>query len=533
MIFGYFIFFTATLLSFVAAYYSVTGLAAIFAAAAVPVIIMGGILELGKVVTTVWLHTNWHRVPKMFKFYLVPAVVFLMLLTSMGIFGFLSKAHLDQAVPTGDVAAQVQIYDEKIQTQRDNVDASRKALRQLDESVDQLMGRSTDERGADKAVSLRRSQAKERQRLQNEITQAQKEIAKLQQERSPIASQLRKVEAEVGPIKYIAALLYGDTADQSTLEDAVRWVIILIVLVFDPLALVLILAGTKQISWARGKSDHQSTITSKEDSNSCDLANEIENLEAQLAAATTKQKKYSEEIQDLNAALAAKSGDLQELIATAAATNDEQNQTIKQLTDQLVDQQTLKGNYETLQSEYVELYNSKVSTESLLKQKTIEISKLEQQINELKKTIDTIEYVGPDSSTTEIEPEFEIAQDQIENQSSDAVATNINVVPVAISPTEAPIDDSAPNAAFGAKFPANPSKGDLFLRIDYLPSRLYKWNDTKWIEIDKSVTDSYTYDEAYIKFLITKLANGDYDTDDLSEAEQEQVTEYLKRTRRV
>jgi hypothetical protein len=178
-----------------------------------------------------------------------------MLITSMGIFGFLSKAHLDQAVPTGDVVDQVSLLDEKIKTQRENIDASRKALKQMDEAVDQVMARSTDEKGADKAANLRRSQQRERNQLQNDIAKAQTAITKLNEERAPIAKDLRKIEAEVGPIKYIAALLYGDAPDQNLLEKAVRWVIIIIVIVFDPLAVILLLASQYSFQWFRKQED--------------------------------------------------------------------------------------------------------------------------------------------------------------------------------------------------------------------------------------------------------------------------------------
>ena len=236
-------------LSAIAAFYSIAGLTAIFAAAVVPIIIMGGILEVSKLVVASWLYRNWHEIPFTFKSYFTSAVVILMIITSMGIFGFLSKAHLDQAVPAGDVSAQVQILDEKIKTQRDNIDAARKALTQMDAQIDQKLNRSTDEAGADKAIQIRRAQGSERKKLQNEISTAQAAIVKLQAERAPVASQARKIEAEVGPIKYIAALIYGDNPDTNVLEKAVRWVIIMIVLVFDPLAVLMLVA----VNWSLKK----------------------------------------------------------------------------------------------------------------------------------------------------------------------------------------------------------------------------------------------------------------------------------------
>ena len=242
-------FVAAISLSCIAAFYSIVGLTAIFAAAVVPIIIMGGILEVSKLVVASWLYRNWEEVPFSFKAYFTTAIVILMMLTSMGIFGFLSKAHLDQAVPAGDITAQVQIYDDKIKTEKDNIEAARKALTQMDAQLDQKLLRSTDEKGADKAIQIRRSQSSERKKLQNEIAEAQKTIVKLQTERAPVASQARKVEAEVGPVKYIAALIYGDTLDQNMLEKAVRWVIIMIVLVFDPLAVLMLVA----VNWSLKK----------------------------------------------------------------------------------------------------------------------------------------------------------------------------------------------------------------------------------------------------------------------------------------
>lgn len=244
-------------ISAVAIYYSVAGLMAIFAAAVIPIMIMGIVLEIGKLSATVWLKQNWSQAPLFLKSYLLIAILALMLLTSMGIFGYLSKAHLDQAVPTGDVADKVALLDEKIKTQRDNIDAAKKALTQMNSQVDQMLGRTDTDRGAERAVQIRRNQAKERNQLQSEIAKAQAEIAKLNEERAPIAKELRKVEAEVGPIKYIAALIYGDQADQNLLERAVRWVIIVIVLVFDPLAVILLLASQYSFNWFRKQDEEE------------------------------------------------------------------------------------------------------------------------------------------------------------------------------------------------------------------------------------------------------------------------------------
>ena len=238
---------TALCLSAIAAFYAVAGLMAIFAASAVPIMIMGGTLEAAKLVVASWLYRNWKEVPVLMKSYFTIALVILMMLTSMGIFGYLSKAHLDQAVPTGDVTSKLALIDEKIKTQKDNVETARKAIQQMDAQVDQTLSRSDDTKGAERAVQIRKQQQKERASLLADIGTAQKEIAKLNEERAPIASEVRKVEAEVGPIKYIAALLYDEKMDEGVLEKAVRIVIIMIVLVFDPLAVLMLIAYNREL----------------------------------------------------------------------------------------------------------------------------------------------------------------------------------------------------------------------------------------------------------------------------------------------
>jgi hypothetical protein len=242
----YLLFATALGLSACAAYYSVMGLVAIFASAVVPIFIMGTLLESAKLVVASWLYRNWKEVPVLLKTYFTVALVILMMLTSMGIFGYLSKAHLDQAIPTGDVSAKLALIDEKIKTEKENINANRKELTQLDAQVDQTLSRTTEASGADRSIAIRRAQQKDRTRILNEIGQAQTKLAKLNEERAPIASEVRKVEAEVGPIKYIAALIYGDKPEDDVLEKAVRWVIILIVSVFDPLAVLLLIAANWQ-----------------------------------------------------------------------------------------------------------------------------------------------------------------------------------------------------------------------------------------------------------------------------------------------
>lgn len=248
-------------ISAVAVYYSVAGLMTIFSAAAIPIMIMGVFLESSKLVATLWLKRYWNLAPRTIKAYLCGAVFILMMITSMGIFGYLSKAHSDQAVPSSDISAKVQYLDSQIQTNKDNIESAKKALAQLDRAVDETMARNDSAQGAVNSIYIRRSQIKERNLLNAQISEAQQNIVELNKEKAPIASQLRTIEAEVGPIKYIAALLYGDNVDPNILEKSVRAIIILIVIVFDPLAVVLLLTSQYSFQYIReGKTSELGTL---------------------------------------------------------------------------------------------------------------------------------------------------------------------------------------------------------------------------------------------------------------------------------
>jgi hypothetical protein len=249
-------------ISGVAIWYSVAGLVAIFSAAVLPIIIMGVVLEVSKLVATVWLKTNWSRAPVLIRTYLTVAIATLMVITSLGIFGFLSKAHSDQSLVGGDVQSRISLYDEKIKIERENIDNSRQLIQQMDAAVngvittgDQEFKRKDGSTGvrsaAERSLQIRRAQSKDRTELTKQIEQAQTTIVSLQEQRAPIAAEVRKVEAEVGPIKYIAAFVYGDNPDANVLEKAVTWVIIIIVAVFDPLAVILLLASQYSFQWFR------------------------------------------------------------------------------------------------------------------------------------------------------------------------------------------------------------------------------------------------------------------------------------------
>ena len=231
-------------LSSIAVVIAIRGMVAIFPTSEIIIPTMIGILEVTKLILAVWVHNNWTSITFMIKSYMSMALVVLMLMTSLSIFGFLSKTHLDQNVPAGDIVAKLSMIDDRIQIETDAIVYNRKLLSQMDNSVEQLVSRSEDTKSIDKSIKVRKSQAKERGLLQTTILESQKKITVLNEERSPIAASVRKIDAEVGPLKYIAALIYGDSLDVSLLEKAVRIVILMIVFVFDPLAVLILISVT-------------------------------------------------------------------------------------------------------------------------------------------------------------------------------------------------------------------------------------------------------------------------------------------------
>lgn len=231
---------SAVLISAVAAYYSIVGLVAIFAGAAIPIMIMGGALEFSKLIAASWVYRNWDVAPKIIRYYLVAAVVLLMFITSMGIFGFLSKAHIDQSIGATNNSIIIKNLEREIQSEESNIRNNQRSLDILDRLVS--------ESDPKVANAIRNRQKREREDIANNIRASSDKIKSLNLELAPLQKELASITAEVGPIKYIADLIYGDEADRY-IDSAIRWVIIIIVLVFDPLAIILLIAaniGLKQ-----------------------------------------------------------------------------------------------------------------------------------------------------------------------------------------------------------------------------------------------------------------------------------------------
>jgi hypothetical protein len=480
------------------------------------------------------------------------------------VFGFLSKAHLDQAVPTSDVAAQIELVDTKIVTQRENINAARKVLTQMDGAVDAVLSRSNNEQGARNANNLRNQQAKDRTKLQDDIGKAQTEIAKLNEERAVIARDLRKIEAEVGPVKYVAALIYGDNPDANLLERSVRWVIILIVAVFDPLAIVLILAGTKQMQWgmeawrARRVEKAKPFQDARMIAELHEMVNKLTEENEQFYTQNQELLKLEQDHKDTIVELMhvrLKIAELTEQLAAQPAQHttppdtdamERQAAAIAQLTQEYTNMEAhysrvlgqltqanqdneiqatllanaLQRNQDADQQRH-HAYTVLEQRDQELSQLKVDRDALVAHINELQRTPPVPAYEPDDGPLTD---------QQVEQIRELAAADLPQGEPVLISHMFDPMANpdavvpAPPRTDFGPEFPHSPGKGDMFLRTDFKPSRLFKWNEQTWIQINKNTTDSYAYNEMYVAFLVQKLQDREYEWDDLSATEQQQVT---------
>ena len=250
-------FISAISISLIAAGYSILGLATLFAGAYVPIIAMGSALEVGKLVAASWLYHNWRRnIPKSLKAYLFTSIIVLVFITSVGIFGFLSKAHLDQVKPTAGNTEQIALIDKKIKQEEKIIERAEKTLAQLDKALDVYIDKEYVSRG----LKERNKQKEERDLLNKSIDEAMEKIANLNNSKSSINIEQLKLEADVGPLKYVAELIYGDNA-KDHFDSAVRIIILILIFVFDPLAVLLLIAANISLNQWRDKRDERKTDT--------------------------------------------------------------------------------------------------------------------------------------------------------------------------------------------------------------------------------------------------------------------------------
>ena len=657
--------FTALTISGVAIFYSVSGLAAIFSAAVIPIIIMGGVLEVSKLVTAVWLHRYWGIATWWLKTYLSIAVLVLMLITSIGIFGFLSKAHdtasgnATDAIATveridGQIAREenrIEILEDRIagvsegtgfdvtssvtqqETIRDGawdrvqddidyaqgqIDRLRDQLAVLDEAVNVLRNRGVEVIETDAGGTFRRAETEtidyvaqaeilyqqqkpqrdaiaedidgqqsnidsyrlqaqntinsanaEINRLRNQSTSSQDDdldqidewnltidgiyntIDSLKDEKFESEQAVRLVESEVGPIRYIAEFFTGtEDADASLLETAVSWLIMVIIFVFDPLAVLLLIASQYTFEQRRkenpslkkpepiidpepfGKgfdmepfgSEHgrQHMLKSKNDiedydkmqadihkssapSAVDDAANVMSGFdftpleprieEARLAFKTwfDTQKELEEKASD-TAEASVEKDQVGEPVPEPVITED------PELQEKIDETKKAFKEYEGNKKEELE----KISSGAVHLGDGAEIVLVAPHTYE--KLQDSEYYIDPEGKS--------IHETALKSQHPELFLES---------------DDGARQAktSFGTSFPLIAVKGDVFVRVDQMPNRVYKFEGDGWIEIDKSTTDTYTFDEEYIKYIIAQIKTGEYDIDLLSETERHQVEIYL------
>ena len=715
MLLGLLILFVALALSGIAAYYSIIGLTAIFAAAVVPIIVMGGILEVAKLACTVWLHQNWQRARIIMKLYLVPAVAVLMFITSMGIFGFLSKSHIEQSALGTEQIAQVKVIDDKlvraqakvqrwneeidrlnrgetsgridgliareqeriknanlrIQPQIDQENAkikgfreqaaveveqqnkrlsdaqkrtqadialAEKRLAQLDKDVAAYTSQGTVKGGvftADidnvkKGNQLRAQQKPERDELARAIQQAkqneigvasrvqrvitsinkrlaeqikgveenvakirssinntiesannniakytleagssnknvdarikeleqnieniQPEIDQLREEKFVFEKQYRQFEAEVGPVKYIAQLIYGDNPDQNLLEAAVRWVIILIVAVFDPLAIMMLLAATETFAWRR----EEKYAYTKSQETKVSAIETVEEVPSPLPVEETEQVQTEEEPEPVPTVENGPADE--EPDKTRSENKSDGGETGVDTEEPKQDNKTLNR---TLHVEHIVLPDPEINEEKIdYDHEYVPNPEIEEELTgsdlveleETDKEPETTPTIANETANIYNWQQFEETDDEddlnnpekrakriwkrlnpndtLKNQEAMEEQGLIEELPWQkyIEASDEELDQYVVSG-FGTSFPADPIKGDSFVRVDSLPSKLFRWNGSNWIEVDKNNSDTFANNPEYVQYLIDKLGSGEYDPELLTDAERLQIESQLK-----
>jgi hypothetical protein len=406
---------------------------------------------------------------------------------------------------------------------------------------------------------MRRSQAKERSTLQADIQKNQADIAKFNEERAPLAAEFRKIEAEVGPIKYVAALLYGESADVDTLEKAVRFMIIMIVIVFDPLALTLILAANKQFEWARqdaARVVHNNEVKLEEKTKQDPSIAEEPKYEADDGPLTTQQLTQIQELAnpDLPTGEVVAQDQLFPVsqdphtpgwmwpnLPTAVVYPDsdseveELSQAKQQAKEEVISQNTIVPEQQSaiavVHGDYIEVDGKIIHHKAFDPRSTDAAHAVERHIQSLQVQQPTPIVVAkveePAATEEKAQPE---SDGNLWVPQSDGTWVNagpLDQFNLGLSADNAPASAAGEMRGFGTNFPDTASKGDMFLRVDRLPSALYKFNGTNWIEVDKTLSNQYLYDEAYIDHLIEKIGTGEYDPELLSDAEQESIQKRL------
>lgn len=495
MFFGILTLFTALSMATVAAVFAIYGIIAIFAGMPQFALVMGAVIELGKVVGISWLYRNWSE-PTKIKYAMAPLVLVAMMLTSMGIFGLLSKAHLEQTSPVANNEVQITRLDQQIAREQSRIADSEEVISQLDQTVQTLIDFDRI-RGNDGALAVRESQAEQRELLRQTIDTAQAELDRLEDQKLELTQELTAIALEVGPVKYLAELVYGTETDRT--EEAVRWVIIAFIFVFDPMAILLLMAANYTFDQRNKKPVevvHQEPI--------------IENKEEPNVEKTTEELNNDDTTNDADTTITSQQSDSEPEVTAAGSTVGTNNL-------QETDERTDERDFVPVQPEgSIDIITS---------------------IQDQPSSVDDAAQAMAESAAKKKEPNKEIITDGVTpiiDVGDGYVEYNNHLYQKdalkEINPSlfSLKIDNaSIPNSSFGTQFPKIAKKKDMFVRVDVIPNKVYRFEGSKWIEINKNLSNTYLYDQEYIKYLVEKIDKGEYDIDLLSEQEKIQIEEYL------
>jgi multisubunit Na+/H+ antiporter MnhG subunit len=512
MFFGILTLLTALSMATVAAVFAIYGIIAIFAGMPQFALIMGAVIELGKVVGISWLYRNWNE-PTKIKYFMAPLVLVAMMLTSMGIFGLLSKAHLEQTSPVANNEIQITRLDQQVAREQSRITDAEQVISQLDQSVQALIEFDRI-RGPDGALAVRESQAEQREVLRQTIDTAQTEVDRLEDQKLELTQELTAIALEVGPIKYIAELIYSDGQDRT--EEAVRWVIIAFIFVFDPMAILLLMAANYTLDQRKKQPlvaeipKQEPIVESKEEPDVKENTEELNNDTDTTDDTDTSNSDTS------NPAIQSDSQPESEPIGGDPSEGSENLQ------------ETVVGTDERdivfVQSEGPIDINTSVSVEPVsitqpsvvddAAQVIAESAALQKKPQDKQITTEGVTLVI-DVGDGYVEYNKQLFQkDALKELRPDLFS---------IKPDELYM----PSSSFGTQFPKIAKKKDIFVRVDVTPNKVYRFEGSKWIEISKNLSSTYLYDQEYIKYLINKIDQGEYDIDLLSEQEKIQIEEYL------
>ena len=477
-----------------AAYFSITGLAVLFAAVPLitiysfvlnPVIIMATVLEVGKVFTTFLLHRFWSDIPFQIKYPLSGMVIILMILTSAGIFGFMTKGHLDQEAPVANITSQISATKQQISSYENNITIYQDQLDQINRSLKILLDYDKIS-GPDGYLARQKTLEPDITRLQELIRQEQQKIQNLRDQQLQSEVSINEIESKLGPIKYVAEFFgYDLENDPDGKGKAVRIVILLFMLAFDPLAIWLVM--TSDWIFIKYRRERQEILQEEIDERDKDeLKGFIEELNSILEEKEMEIKNFEKNIEELDAKI-------QEYSIKAEKTD--------KLEFEVTDLRKKKEQYE---NDLLTLRNDLTASQQSAEELRKILSNLRSEMNEIKASNKNL--------TKEIERR-------------DVAIQSLNEKYDVVEKPE--LKTRRIVSAFGNNFPNNPPKGQMFLYVDEEtnPSILYRFDGQEWIAIQKD--DSVEYSSKYLNYLIDEIKEERIEFDDLSNKEKKDIEKLL------